>query len=115
MVYLRRQDKAREMELVRGLSWGSSANEGRRFDSAPCVPPNTATAMVGGGGLQSPSEDLSGLPFNGHVPPAGFEPALPADADCDSDSAVAGGEALPSVLLAKVAALRDMGNERVRR
>ena len=23
MVYLRRQDKAREMELVRGLSWGS--------------------------------------------------------------------------------------------
>jgi len=41
MVYLRRQDKAREMETVRGLSWGSV------------------------------------LPPLGHVPPAGFEPALP--------------------------------------
>src|SRR5262245_36389475 len=41
MVYLRRQDKAREMEAVRGLSWGSV------------------------------------LPPNRHVPPAGFEPALP--------------------------------------
>lgn len=72
MVYLRRQDKTREMELVRGLTWGS------------------------------------GFPSNAAVPPAGFEPAFPADADDDSDSAVAGGETLPSVLHAKVAALRDM-------
>lgn len=73
MVYLRRQDKAREMEVVRGLTWGSV------------------------------------FPPNADVPPAGFEPALPPDRGDARDRTEADVPSLPSVLLAKVDALRVGG------
>lgn len=74
MVYLRRQDKAREMETVRGLTWGSSV---------------------------FPVSDIRA------VPPAGFEPALPANPDERSVPAVTGGESLPAALRAKLDGLRE--------
>ncbi len=71
MVYLRRQDKAREMETVRGLTWGS------------VFPPNAG------------------------VPPAGFEPALPADAGEDTLAAETLPSSLPLALRQKLEQLRD--------
>lgn len=72
MVYLRRMDREREMETVRGLSWGSSV-----------------------------------FPHNPGMPPAGFEPAFPAQADAGSDCTEAGTPSLPLALRAKLDELRD--------
>lgn len=83
MVYLRRQDKHREMETVRGLSWGSSP------------------AGVGA--------DV--FPSNADAPPAGFEPALLPEGDEHRHAAVTDPGSLPPVLLAKLEALRTAGNE----
>jgi hypothetical protein len=137
MVYLRRQDKTREMELVRGLTWGSRPSAGERPENAqvakarvvgpltrghagsPAVDPELleAAASVGVNLSSCPEEQSepifrgrtgsSGFPSNPHVPPAGFEPALSPEADDDGDPAIAGASSLPGVLLAKVEALRD--------
>jgi len=60
LVYLRRQDKAREMEAVRDLSWGPASSALETFEK-----PSRESLETG-----------SVLPPSPGMPPAGFEPAF---------------------------------------
>jgi integrase/recombinase XerD len=83
-VYLRRLNKQKGMESVRGLSWGSLSERGARTENSMGTPISSSRPR---------SESDFVFPSSPHVPPTGFEPVFPPSA-------------LPAVLERKLAELK---------